>query len=216
MLIHDLRDPTNPRRIGHWDTPDYVPGPMMPHHTVDPSRLDRGFVIASPESMATECQETWHDTWIVDVSDPASPRAIAKLPVPTPPAQAGYGSFCAKRGRFGPHNGPHVKAPGRPDPNFTAYTYFNGGLQGFDLTDPADPRISAWFVPAQGGRLELPESHERSADSVFIEWDRRLLWLATNDGLYLLSTPELGEPVLGPLPVARWSLPGVNVGHPAP
>ena len=48
---------------------------------------------------------------------------------------------------------------------------------------------------------------------MFIEWDRRLLWLAGNDGLYLLSTPQLGEPVLGPLPVLRWSLPGVNVGH---
>ena len=108
-----------------------------------------------------------------------------------------------------------TKAPGRPDPDFTAYTYFNGGLQGFDISDPTRPRISSWFVPGQGGRIEEPESHERSADSVFIEWDRKLIWLATNNGLYLLSTPELGEPVLGPLAVSRWSLPGVNVGYPA-
>jgi hypothetical protein len=108
-----------------------------------------------------------------------------------------------------------VKAPGRPHPHFTAYTYFNGGLQAFDLSDPERPRITAWVVPGQGGRLEEPASHERSVDSVFIEWDRKLIWLATNDGLFLLSAPELGEPVLGPLPVERWSLPGVNVGHAA-
>lgn len=212
VMVHDLRDPTRPRLAGQWDTPEYVPGPMMPHHTVDPSRLDRGFLIASPESMATECQETWHDTWIVDARDPAEMRAIAKLPVPEPPAEAGYDSWCRRRGRFGPHNGPHVKAPGRPHPNLTAYTYFNAGLQLFDLSDPTRPRNSGWFVPAQAGRLEEPETYERGSDSVFVEWDRRLLWLATNDGLYLLSTPQLGEPVLGPLPVKRWSLPGVNVG----
>jgi hypothetical protein len=83
LLIHDLRDPAKPRLVSHWDTPEYLPGPMMPHHTIDPTRIDRGFVIASPESMATECQETWHDSWIVDVRDPARPRAIAKLPVPS-------------------------------------------------------------------------------------------------------------------------------------
>ena len=214
LWIHDLSDPAKPTPVGHWDTPEYLPGPMMPHHSVDVLRLDRGFVITSPESMATECQETWHDTWIVDVRDPARPTAIAKLPVPKPPVEAGYDSFCRKRGRFGPHNQPHAKAPGKPHPNFTAYASFNGGLQGYDLSDPANPRISAWFVPGQGGRLGSPESYERSADSVFIEWDRRLIWLATNDGLFLLSTPELGDPVTRGMPVERWSLPGVNVGHP--
>ena len=66
--------------------------------------------------------------------------------------------------------------------SFTIRDVFNGGLQGFDVSDPASPRIRSWFVPAQGGDLESPESHERSADSVFVEWDRRLIWLATNNG----------------------------------
>ena len=42
---------------------------MMPHHTVDVTRLDRGFVITSPESIASDCAETWQDTWIVDVDE---------------------------------------------------------------------------------------------------------------------------------------------------
>ena len=122
VLIHDLSDPARPVLVGHWDTPEYVPGPMMPHHTVDVTRLDRGFVIASPESIATECQETWHESWVIDVRDPKKPVALSKLPVPTPPTDAPYTNFCHKRGRFGPHNAPHLKAPGRPHPNFTAYT----------------------------------------------------------------------------------------------
>jgi len=61
---------------------------MMPHHTVGVARLDRGFVITSPESMVTECQEAGHDSWIVDVRDPANPATIAMLPRPTPPPDA--------------------------------------------------------------------------------------------------------------------------------
>ena len=214
VLIHDLSNPLEPKLVGRWDTPEYQPGPMMPHHTVDVARLDRGFVITSPESMVTECQEAWHESWILDVRDPRQIRALAKLPKPTPPVDAPYADFCVKRGRFGPHNAPHLKAPGKPDPNFTVYTYFNGGLQGFDLTDPAQPRISAWFIPAQGGRLDSQQSHERSADSVFVEWDRKLIWLATNNGLYLLSSPELGDPILGARAASVWSLSGLNEGHP--
>lgn len=216
VLIHDVSDPAEPRLVGRWDTEEYVPGPMMPHHTVDPTRIDRGFVIASPESMVAECRETWHDSYVLDVSDPAAPRAIGKLPVPKPPEESGFESWCERRGRSGPHNAPHVKAPGKPDPNLTAYTWFNAGLQLFDLTDPTQPRNSGFFVPPQVGDLEEPETYERGSDSVFIEWDRKLIWLATNNGLFLLSTPQLGEPVLGPLAVERWSLPGVNVGHPPP
>jgi hypothetical protein len=214
VLIHDLSNPLKPKLVGRWDTPEYQSGPMMPHHTVDVTRLDRGFVITSPESMVTECQEAWHDSWVLDVRDPAKIRPLAKLPKPRPPEDAPYDDFCRKRGRFGPHNAPHLKAPGRPHPDFTLYTYFNGGLQGFDLSDPSNPRISAWFVPPQGGRLDSPESFERGADSVFVEWDRKLIWLATNNGLYLLSAPALGQPILEARTVSEWSLENLNAGHP--
>ena len=69
-------------------------------------------------------------------------------------------------------------------------------------------------MPPQAGEIDDPETYERSADSVFIEWDRRLIWLASSSGLHLLSTPALGAPILEPLPVAAWSLPGLNEGHP--
>lgn len=214
VLIHDVSNPSAPSLVGHWDTDSYIPGPVIPHHTVDVTRLDRGFVITTPEAIATECQEAWHESHLLDVEDPMNIRWLASLPSPTPPSEAPYDDFCQKPGRFGPHNAAHLKAPGRPDPNFAIYTYFNAGVQAFDLSDPRDPKISGYFIPEQGGRMENPESYERGTDSVFVEWDRRLVWVASNTGLYLLATPLLGDPVLGALEVEEWSLPGLNAGHP--
>ena len=66
--------------------------------------------------------------------------------VPVPPADAPYSNFCDKRGRFGSHNPPHTKAPGKAHPNFTAYSYFNAGVQFFDISDPAHPRNTGYFL----------------------------------------------------------------------
>ena len=81
LLVHDLSDPEQPKLVGQWDSPEYIPGPMMAHHTVDVTRIDRGFVISSPESIASECGETWHDTWLVDVRDPTRRHRIARSAV---------------------------------------------------------------------------------------------------------------------------------------
>ena len=32
---------------------------------------------------------------------------------------------------------------------------------------------------------------------IFVEWDRNLIWLFANHGIYAVSTPLLGEPVVG-------------------
>jgi len=120
MLIHDLSDIRNPKLVGRF-TPDYkyTRGTVIAFHTVDVVRLDRGFVITNPETLNPDCNETYVPSWVVDVRDPTAPKAISRLPVPTPPQEAPYKTFCDKRGRFGPHNPPHIKAPGKPDPNFT-------------------------------------------------------------------------------------------------
>lgn len=47
-------------------------------------------------------------------------------------------------------------------------------------------------------------------DNVFIEWDRKLIWAATDTGLYLLTTPELGDPILKPVAISEWNLPKLN------
>ena len=116
MLIHDLSDIRKPRLVSVYKPPRQ-PG-SIPFHTIDIVRLDRGFVIANPEVLNPDCNEPLMDTFIVDVRDPANPRQISRLPIPVPPPDAPYRDFCDKRGRFGPHNPPHMKAPGKAHPGF--------------------------------------------------------------------------------------------------
>jgi hypothetical protein len=213
VFIHDLSNVDEPKLVGRF-VADYKPGAIA-FHAVDPSRADRGFIIAAPEALAPDCNEPYHDTYIIDTRDPTNPTAIATLPKPRPPAEAPYDNFCRKRGRFGPHNAPHIKAPGKVDPNFTCYSFFNAGLQCYDISEPRHPFISSYFIPPQGGDLEQPGSYTRNTDNVFIEWDRNLIWVATDTGLYLVTSPLLGDPVLEPKPVSSWSLEGLNEGHDA-
>ena len=208
VFIHDLSDPSAPKLLGRFEAP-YKPGGIA-FHSVDVSRMDRGFVIGAPEALNPGCNEPYHHTYIIDVSDPANPHELSTLPVPRPPEEAPYDNFCQKRGRFGVHNPPHLKAPGKADPDFTCYTFFNAGLQCYDISDPEYPFISAYYIPPQGGDLDEPGSYTRNTDNVFIEWDRKLIWAATDTGLYLLTTPELGDPVLESLPVTEWNLPDLN------
>jgi hypothetical protein len=215
MLIHDLSDIRNPKLVGRF-TPDYkyTRGTVIAFHTIDVARLDRGFVITNPETLSPDCNETYVPSWIVDVRDPAAPKALARLPVPTPPREAPYKTFCDKRGRFGPHNPPHIKAPGKPDPNFTCYAHFNAGVQCYDIRDPKNPRIVAYFIPPQGGELDKWNSYNRTVDNVLVEWDRKIIWAASDTGLYALEAPALGAPITGPTPVKEWALPGLSAGHP--
>ena len=211
MMIHDLSDIKNPKLVGRF-YPKVRPG-AIPFHTIDIVRLDRGFVITNPEALNPDCNEPYQPLWIVDVKNPANPKAVSELPVPVPPPDAPYRNFCDKRGRFGSHNPPHMKAPGVPHPNFTAYTFFNAGLQLFDIKDPAKPRNIGYFIPPQPGSLDDYLSYPRDTDNVFVEWDRKLIWVGTGTGLYLVVSPSLGKPVLEPMAVKQWSLPGLNVGH---
>ena len=130
-----------------------------------------------------------------------------------PPPDAPYKEFCEKRGRFGPHNPPHLKAPGKPHQAFTAYAYFNAGLQLFDVSDPRAPKNTGYFIPPQAGDLDDYLSYPRDTDAVFVEWDRRIMWVGTGTGIYLVASPLLGRPELKPMPVREWTLPGLNAGH---
>ena len=211
FFIHDVSDPAHPKLIGKFEPPNLPGGIQM--YATDVTRLDRGFVVANPETLNPDCNQPWHDTYVIDIRDPSMPREIGKLPIPQPPAEAPYSDFCDKRGRFGSRCPQNQKAPGKPHPNFSCYAYFNAGAQCFDLSDPAKPRNTAFFIPPQGGELDLWNSYNRTVDTVFVEWDRKLIWVGSDTGLYLVSTPELGEPVLAPMAVEEWSLPGLNQGH---
>ncbi len=54
----------------------------------------------------------------------------------------------------------------------------------------------------------------RGTEAAFIEWDRKIIHVFADSGLYILSSPVLGEPVLGPLKPERWNMEGFNEGAP--
>jgi len=212
VTIHDCSDPKNPKLLGVFDSFPHPGG--IPFHTVDPLRIhDRGIVIANPEAHSPDCNEPYHDTWIIDVKDPRNPKALSRLPVPEPPPTAPYESFCQKRGRFNTHNPPHAHAPGKPHPNVTMLAFFNAGLQVYDITRLDAPKISGYFIPPQVGDLNTLYSFNRDTDNVMVEWDRNLIWAMTTSGFFLLSHPQLGSPSFEPAAVKEWALPGQNRGH---
>ena len=64
----------------------------------------------------------------------------------------------------------------------------------FDVSDPTNVKIAAYFTP----KMMDPEMNwefGNPTNAVFVEWDRNLIYLFTNHGFYILSSPLLGEPV---------------------
>ena len=234
FIIHDLSDIKNPKAIGRFDpTPGYgMDG--IPFHTAWCGFLDRGFIVTNSEALNPDCNESWLPNWVIDVRDPRNPVPIAQLPRPKPPADAPFDDFCFARGRFSSHIAPSLTAPGRTSQTILPLSFFNAGVRVFDLSTPTAPKEVAYFVAPHGGTLSpecvepmAPEgetlqkcmeegnSYNRPTDQIFVEWDRKLIYAATTTGLYILSTPALGKPVLGAMPVEEWSLPQLNVGAPA-
>jgi hypothetical protein len=71
----------------------------------------------------------------------------------------------------------------------------------------------AYFVPPRDGEIADFMSWRRgTTEGVFVEWDRNLIWVTTHEGLYCMSTPLLGKPVLKPMKVERWTAPHFNAG----
>lgn len=217
MYVLDLSNIRQPKPIGHvqydWETMGGIP-----YHTVYPVIATPGhrlnnLVIGVPETIEPDCREPEKAPQVIDVSDPRNPRVVSLFPRPKAPANAPYSDFCFARGRFGPHNSQAWIAPGTSQPQIVALTYFNAGIRIFDISDPARVREVAWFVPPRTGEMENYESWFRgTGESVFIEWDRNLIWLGSRAGTYCLSTPTLGKPVLEPRRIEKWTVAHANAG----
>jgi hypothetical protein len=218
LITLDLSDITRPKMLSQYQAPFESMG-GIPYHTVYPIIADakhprlRNIVIGSPETVQPDCREPYKPVQILDMSDPRNPRLVGLLPRPKPPKEAPYADFCQARGRFGWHNTQAWAAPGDFRPELLAITAFNAGLRFFDLSDPTQPKEVAWFVPPRDGDIEKYETWFRgTAENVFVEWDRNLIWLATHEGTYCLTSPALGKPVLEPRKIERWTVPHINAG----
>ncbi|MBT6410809.1 MAG: twin-arginine translocation signal domain-containing protein [Betaproteobacteria bacterium] len=211
FMIHDVSNPEKPRLVSRFQG-ENTPGSIDFFHS-NLSWLDKGIAVVYSEALELDCAAPLIEPYILDVSDPTNPVVLSRLSKPATPPEAPYDDFCDKRGRFGPRFSPHLIAPGKVDRDFFALAYFSGGLQCYDISDPRDPKVVAYFIPPQGGEIDdWNSSYYRQVQNVFIEWDRKLIWVASNTGLYVVSSSQLGKPVLKPMPVREWSIPGITHG----
>jgi hypothetical protein len=216
MYVHDFRDIRHPKVYGKLMHPMEGPG-GIPYHTIYPllntdhhPKL-RDMVVGVFEGLEADGREPWHTSYMVDVKDLRRPKVVGIFPRPEAPHGAPFDDFVQARGRFSAHNIQSWVAPGKMRPEIVALSYFNAGLRFYDVSDPTEPREVAYFVPPRDGELSDYESWRRgTTETVFIEWDRNLIWVGTHEGTYCLSTPALGKPVLEPRRVDEWSVPHVN------
>ena len=218
MFVLDLSDIKHPKPIGRFVNPLEATG-AIPYHTIYPILADakhphlQNLVVTEPEATESDCREPFHLPYVINVKDPRNPKLVGTFPRPVPPPDAPYADFCQARGRFSSHCIQSWLAPGKMRPDFVAMTYFNAGLRIYDISDPSDPKEVAWFVPSRDGDIDKWNTWFRgTGENVFVEWDRNLIWFTTHEGLYCMSTPFLGKPILDPQKVEKWSVPYCNVG----
>ncbi|MBZ5642444.1 MAG: hypothetical protein LAO19_06775 [Acidobacteriia bacterium] len=218
MYAMDLSDIAHPKPYGHVQYEFNTFG-TIPFHTCLPIISDAAhpqlanLLVCTNEALEADCRENFHPPSIVDVKDPRNPKIISLFPRPEAPPDAPYSDFCFARGRFGTHNTQCLVQPGAPKPNFVAMTWFNAGIRIYDISDPLHPKEVAWFVPPRDGDIDKYETWWRgTTETVFVEWDRNLIWVGTHEGTYCLSCPALGKPVTEPTKIERWSQPFYNLG----
>jgi hypothetical protein len=109
----------------------------------------RDVLVVTDEQLANNCSGMQTRVRVVDIADETNPRVMSEFPVPE-------GDFCARGGRFGPHN-VHEMRPGTLASSNEIYvTWFNAGLRVVDISDATKPREVAYFVPdAPPGRPSI-------------------------------------------------------------
>ncbi|MGO0062983.1 hypothetical protein ACTID9_23680 [Brevibacillus fluminis] len=204
FYVVDISDPANMKTVSHLEMPMSVSG--TEGDNIDVTKVETtGMVYYSGYPLGEDCHEPYKHIYAIDVRDPKNPKIAYALPRPTPPAEAPFTDYCQRRGSFGPkRSGYAAIQPGTPNQQYMPYTFYNAGVQIFDLKDPKKPTIAAYFVPKmygeipnEDGKTTRPSESSNPVHSIFVEWDRNLVWAFSNHGIYVLSTPLLGEPISG-------------------
>jgi hypothetical protein len=148
----DISDIAHPKLIGQLNfTPPFISAGSQSEHTVLPL-WSKQMLFANSEASAEDCNtDALNYAVLIDNKNMAKPRLISMFPLPKPPKNAPYKDFCDKGGRFGPHNtNQEIHLPDVEQPGDLIYlTYFNAGLQVYDIKDPHMPVISGYFIPPQ-------------------------------------------------------------------
>jgi hypothetical protein len=188
LVILDIADIEHPRMASRL--PVYPPlGSSIALHTAVPIP-GRDLVIVNSEALNESCDEPVNFAGLVDVSDEDDPILISLFPQPRAPRGYGFPNFCAKGGRFGPHN--QHQPQGMPclqsHSNYVYLTYFNAGLQIFDISEPRDPFIAGYYIPDDpvARRGPMPHHLVMQAEDVIVDRRGNIFMSEKNSGIYAL------------------------------
>jgi hypothetical protein len=134
--VLDVADPGAPQLVGSLELGH---DRSRATHTFCPLP-GREVAVTTEERIAEGCVGVEPRARLIDITDPARPSVLAEFPRPE-------GAFCARGGRFGPHN-IHEPKPGTLCDGDTVYmTWFNAGLRVYDVSDARRPVEIAWYLP---------------------------------------------------------------------
>lgn len=188
LVILDISSPGNPVMVGNLDVHPPL-GSGIAVHTVIPMPGHDGKVILNSEALAERCDEPVGFAAVADVSDPSKPMLVSLFPTPAPPPGATYSSFCARGGRFGPHN-QHMPT-GDPyvfdGKDFCFLTYFNAGLRVYDVRDPYLVKEVAYLIPDDPVKRygPLPTDLVVQVEDVLVDSRGIAYFTEKNSGLYI-------------------------------
>jgi hypothetical protein len=162
----------------------------------------RDFVVLVSESIANECREFRHGTFMVDITTEAKPFSVATFLVPEDP-----GNFCRRGGRFGPHSSSESFAP-LFYRKLVFIAYFNAGVRALDIRNPYAPRDAAFYIPATTERtaercvtMDTGRSCKVAIQTNNVEADERgFVYLAdrANTGLHIVKLTGEAAKIAGP------------------
>ncbi|HEY8694597.1 MAG TPA: hypothetical protein VIR57_17855 [Chloroflexota bacterium] len=189
MVILDVSDFSAPKLAGHLPV-DPPFSNMIPTHTVLPLP-DRQLAVINGESIKERCDEPLVMAGIVDVKDVSQPRLMSVFPLPEAPEGCPSDYFHQKGGRFGPHNQhqPQHQACLQPSGDYIYLTYFNAGLQVFDISDPQRPTAAGYYIPDDPAKRlgELPRDLVHQAEDVIVDARGYIYMTEKNSGLYVME-----------------------------
>lgn len=188
LVILDIADVTKPKLVSRLPfSPPFQS--RIAVHTAVPLP-GRRLVAVNSEAIAEDCREPLGFAGLVDVRDERHPRLVSLFPLPAPPAGSPWQNFCARGGRFGPHNQhqPQHQRVLLDRDDLVFLTYFNAGLRVVDIADPRLPREVGWFVPPDPTvrRGVLPTTLVAQSEDVLVDARGYIYLTDKNHGLYVL------------------------------
>jgi hypothetical protein len=188
LIVLDISDMTRPRKVSQLDVNPPL-GSRIALHTVVPSHDPKRLIVNS-EALRERCDESVNFAGIVDISNELEPRLISLFPTPEIPVDYPHRDFIEKGGRFGPHNQHHHQGNDSlmPPDRFVYLTYFNAGLQIYDISNPHFPKIAGYYIPDDPPRRLGPLPADLVAQYEDVLVDRRGYAYVSekNSGLHIL------------------------------